>query len=116
MEYQKILNLLNDANDSKFVTRKWNIFNDNSNIYYGEGNEMKYNTEVLKSTLCDYINAHILVRGDITVRAAPVTQEAFKYSAPITKCITVIDGTTIDDAENLDLVMSMYNLIQYSSS
>ena len=56
------------------MTRKWNIVNDNSNTYYGEGNEMKYNAEVLKSHFCDYIDAYILVRGDITVTAAPVTQ------------------------------------------
>ena len=56
------------------MTKKWNIVNDNSNTYYGEGNEMKYNAEVLKSHFRDYIDAYILVRGDITVTAAPVTQ------------------------------------------
>ena len=50
------------------------------------------------------------------VTAAPKTQVAFKNCAPFTKCITKIDGTTIDDAENLDLVMPMYNLIEYSSN
>ena len=43
MEHQKILNLLNEANDSKFVTRKWNIVNDNSKANYSEGNEITYN-------------------------------------------------------------------------
>ena len=38
MEHQKVLNLLNDANNSKFVTRKWNIVNDNSKANYDEGN------------------------------------------------------------------------------
>ena len=64
MERQKILNLLNEANDPKFVTRKWNIVNDNSSS--GVGNEIIYNTEVLKSNLCDYNDAYNLVRGDIT--------------------------------------------------
>ena len=54
MEHKKILNLLKEANDSKFVTRKWNITNDNSKSNYGAGNEITYNTEVLKSSLCDY--------------------------------------------------------------
>ena len=54
MEHQKILNLLNEANDSKFVKRKWNIVNDQSNANHGVGNEIIYNTEVLKSNLCDY--------------------------------------------------------------
>ena len=60
MEHQKISNLLNDANDSKFVTRKWNIVNDNSKANYNAGNET-YNI--------------IVVRGDITVRAAPETHK-----------------------------------------
>ena len=54
MENQKILNLLNEENDSKFATRKWNIVNDNSNPKYDVGNEMMYYTEVLKSNLSDY--------------------------------------------------------------
>ena len=75
MEHQKILNLLNGANNFKFVTREWNIVN-------GKGNEIIYNTEVVKSNLCDYNNAQILVRGDITVRAAPEAHVAFKNWAP----------------------------------
>ena len=76
---------------------------------------MKLPTEVLKSNLCDYNDVYILVRGDITVGASPQIQVIFKYCPPFTKCITKIDGTTIDDAENFDLVMPMYNLIEYSS-
>ena len=53
-----------------------------------------------------------LVRGDITVTAASETQVAFKNCAPFTKCITKSDGITIDDAEELDLVMTLYNLIE----
>ena len=116
MEHQKILNLLNEANYSKLVTRKWNIVNDQSNANYDVGNEIIYNTEVLKSNLCDYNDAYILVRMDIIVTVAPATQVAFKNCAPFTKCITKIDGTTTDNAEDLDLAMSMYNLIEYSSN
>ena len=54
MEHQKILNLLNEANNSKFVTRKWNILNYLSNTNYSLGNEIIYNNEVSKSNLCDY--------------------------------------------------------------
>ena len=57
-----------------------------------------------------------MVRGDITVIAAPETQILFTNYAPFTKCITNIDGTTIDDAEALDLVMPLYDLIEYSSN
>ena len=58
----------------------------------------------------------ILVRGDITVIAACATQVRFKNCAPFTKCITKIDGTTANDAEDLDLIIIMYNLIEYSSN
>ena len=47
MKHRKILNFLNKANDSKFVTRKWNIVNDNSKANFERGNEITYNTEVL---------------------------------------------------------------------
>ena len=114
MEHQKILSLLNEANDSKFVARKWNTVNDQSTANYDVGNEIIYNTEVLKDNICDYNDAYILVRGDITVAAAPAAQVSFKNCAPFTKCITKIDETTVDDAEDLDSVMLMYNLIEYS--
>ena len=78
MEHQKISNLSNEANYYKSVIRKWNIVNDHSEVNYEEGNETTYNTEVLKSNLCDDNNAYILVSGDITVTAASVRQ------APVT--------------------------------
>ena len=78
---------------------------------------MKKKTEVLKSNLCNYKDAYILVRGDITAAAGHATQVAFKNCAPFTNCMTKINGTTIDDAEDLlDLVMSMYNLIECISN
>ena len=116
MEHQKIFNFLNEASDSKFVTRKWNIVIDQSNASYGVRNEIIYNTEVLKSNLCDYKNDCILVKGDITATAAPATQVVFKHCVPFTKCITKIDWAATDNAENLDLVMPSYNLIEYSSN
>ena len=114
MEHQKILYLLNEASDFKFVTRKWNIVNNQSNANYDVGNEVIYNTEVLKSNFCDYNDVYILVKRDITITAAPATQVSFKNCVPFTKCITKIDGTTIDDAEDFDLVKPMYNLIECS--
>ena len=98
------------------MSRKWNIINDQSNASYDVGNEIIYNTEVLKYRLCDYNDAYILVKGDIGIIGHQVTQVAFKNCAPYTKCITKIDGTTIDNAEDLDLVMSMCNIIEYSSN
>ena len=55
---------MNEAIDSKFVTRKWNIVNENSKSNYNSANEITYNTEVLKSIFSNYNDAYILVRGD----------------------------------------------------
>ena len=70
----------------------------------------------MKSNLSDYNDAYISVKSNIAVTAAPVIQVAFKNCASFTKCITETDGTTIDDAEDIDLVMTMYNLTEYSSN
>ena len=113
-EHQKILNLLNETNDSKFLTKKWNLVNDQSNVNYNVGNGIIYNTKVLISTFWDYSNAYILVRGDITIIRNQTTQAAPKNCIPFNKYIIKTDGTTIDNAEDLDLVMSMYNLIESS--
>ena len=114
MEHQEVL--LNEESDFKFVSRKWNIVNDNSSANYGVWSEIVCNIKVLKYDIFDYNNAYILVRGNVTIIGHPASQVAFKNCAPFTKYITKIDGTTIDDAEDLDLVMSMYNLIEYSSN
>ena len=85
---------MNEAHNSKFVTRKWNISNDNSNANYSVGKEIIYNTEDLRSNFYDYSDACILVIGHSTVTAASATQVVFKNCASFTKCITNIDGTT----------------------
>ena len=82
MEHEKILDLLNGVSDFKFLTRKWNIVIGQSNPNYNVGNE---------TNLCDYNEAYILVKGDITVTAAPETQVAFKNCAPFTKCFRKTD-------------------------
>ena len=71
METQKIANLLGNADNEslKFATRKWYVINDQNNTDYGEGNEdsttVKFETKVIKSNLCDYSDAYILVTEDI---------------------------------------------------
>ena len=90
---------------------------DQSNAYYDVGNEIIYNVGVLKSNLFHYNNAYILILGDIIATAHNIpTLAAFKKCAPLTKFIAKIDGTTIDNAENLDLVIPMSNLMKYSSN
>ena len=96
------MTLLNDESDSEFMTRKWNIANDQSNTNYNVGNKIIYNIEVLTSYLCDYNDAFILVRGDINIIGQQLPPVAFKNWAPFTRSITKIDRATIVDAEELD--------------
>ena len=96
------------------MTRNQNIANGQSNANYDAGNEIIYNKEVLKSNLCNYSNAYILVWGDNSFIGNNGTQVAFKNCALFTKCITKIDRTTIDDAEDLDFAVPMYDFIEYS--
>ena len=72
------------------------------NLCCSKCRNFNFNTEILKSSLYDYNDAYILVKGDITVIAAPQTQVAFKNCVPFTKWVTKVDETTIEDAENLD--------------
>ena len=81
-----------------------------------EGNEITYKTKISKSNICDYYDACILLRGNVTVTTFPEAQVAFKGCTPFTKCITKTDATTIDVAEDLDLVMPMYNLVEFGSN
>ena len=123
METQKIVNLLGDANNesSKFATRKWYVINDQNNTDYGEGNEdsttVKFETKVIKSNLCDYSDAYVLVTGNITATSGDANDRvAFKYCAPFTKCITHINDELVDNVDDLDIIMPMYNLIEYSDN
>ena len=127
MENQKIINLLNkDDTDSKhFATKKWYIINDENNTNYGVNKDtgeinpdtIKYDTIVLKPNLCDYAEAYILVDGTIRAAAANAnTRLALKNCAPFTKCNLEINDEHVDTAENLDIVMPMYNLIEYSDN
>ena len=82
---------------------------------------------MLRSNLCDYADAYILVNGRITITGAGADAAArqaderdkgvtFKNCVPFTKCISRINNTEIDNAKDIDIVMSMYNLIEYSDN
>ena len=117
MEHKKILNLLNKASGFKFVTRNWNIVNYQSNPNYSVGNQIIYSTGVLKYNLCAYNDAYILERDDASIIGLDLpTEVAFKNCAPFIKCITKINVTTIDDAEDLNLVMPTYSLLEQNSN
>ena len=92
IETQKIVTLLGDADNeySKFATGKWYVINDQNNTDYGEGSEdgttIKFETKVIKSNLCDYSDAYILVTGDITATGGNAdTRVAFKNCTSFTK-------------------------------
>ena len=123
MEYQKIANLLdNETNQpSKFRTRNWIEINDESRGTYPVNKQIKFKAPMLRSSLYDYADAYILVRGNITVNntaaEGAVANNAakkviFKNCAPFTNCINKINNTQIDNAEYTDIVMTMYNLIE----
>ena len=123
MESQKIINLLNnnDIESQKFTTKKWYIINDQNNRQYEVGNEndstIKFETKVIKPSLCDYSDAYILVIRDIKVtNIAADTNVAFKNCAPFTRCVTHINDENIETSQNLDIIMPMYNLIEYSDN
>ena len=127
MENQKIINLLDkiDADSKHFATKKWYIINDENNTNYGVNKDagannpdtIKYDTRVLKPNLCDYAEAYILVDGTIKANnAVNATRLAFKNFARFTKCNLEINDEHIDTAENLDIVMPIYNLIEYSNN
>ena len=80
---------------------------------------------MLKSSLCDYSDAYILVKGTITVNNTSAAGAAanntnkkviFKNCAPFTNCISEINNTQIDNAKDINIVMTMYNLVEYSDS
>ena len=127
MENQKIINLLDkiDTDSKHFATKKWYIINDENNTNYGVNKNtgannpdtIKYNTRVLKPNLCDYAEAYILVDGTIRGTGSNNnTRLALKNWAPFTKCNLEINDEHADTAENLDMVMPMYNLIEYSDN
>ena len=125
MEYQKIANLLNDASNkiSKFRKENWVETDDGSKGTYDVGSEIKFRTTMLKSSLCDYSDAYIHVRGTITVNnTAAADADAnntnkkviFKSCAPFTNYINQVNNIDLENAKYLDIVMPMYNLIEYS--
>ena len=144
MEYGKINDLLlsednesevskvNRANEmseklSKYVTREYVRVNSLSNTY-NENKPIRFKTPMLRSNSCDYSDAYILVKGTITVTAPGVNNNAnnirdkrsrpliLKNNAPFVSCITRINGEFIEDADDLDIVMPMYNLLEYSKN
>ena len=124
MEFQKIVHFLDTTSDDKdlprFVTKKWIEVYDQSGGNYNVNKEIRIKTSMLRSDLCDFSDAYIVVKGDITVtnpnNAKRNKAVAFKNNAPFINCISKINGVKIDNAEDLDVVMPMYHLLEYSKN
>ena len=136
MECDKINNLLRSeelgfAVDSeseqlsKSVTKGYVRVNSLSNTTHNENKSIRFKTPMLRSDSCDYADAYILVNGTITVTANAGANNIrdkknrkliLKNNAPFVSCITRINGELIEDADDLDVVMPMYNLLEYSKN
>ena len=111
--------MLNDESDqpSIFRTKNWVEINDDIRGSYSPNKQIRFT--MLRSSLCDYSDAYILIKGNLSVNntaddvnAANNTNKKviFKNCASFTNCICKINNTQIDNAEYIDIVMNMYNL------
>ena len=148
MEFQKIANFLSTIPDDKdlprLVNKTWIEVYDQSKEIYGSNKEIKIRTPMIRSDLCDYCDAYIVLKGNIIVDKKTFTANNFdapnntagnviatntennnvfgekrldfKNNAPFISCILNIIGVQIDNAEDLDVVMPMYNLLEYSKN
>ena len=92
---------------------------------YNTNKQIRFKKPMLRSDLCDYSDAYILVKGKITVTKgvnndanndAYDKKLAFKNNASFISCISKRNGILIENAEDLDIVMPMYNLLEYSKN
>ena len=125
----KIANLVDHTSNHpyKFRTKNWVEINDESRGTYNAISQIKFKTTLLKSSLCDYSDAYILVKGTITITGAGADAAArqaderdkgvaFKNCAQFINCISEINNTQVENANDIDIVMPMYNLIECSDN
>ena len=128
MEYQKVINFWDDTSNqpSKFRKKSWLEVNEEWPASYKIGSQIGFKTLILKPSLFDYINAYILVSGIITITGAGKDDRSkprdevnkgviLENCMLLTHCISETNNTQIDHAK-LDILMPMYNLIQYSNN
>ena len=148
MEFKKITNFLQVNSNNKelptSVTKKWIEVYDQSEGNYNVNKEISIKTSMLRSDLCDFSDAYIVVKGNIIVTKKTFTSDdidepnntaanvtatntandnafgdkklIFKINAPSINCISKINVVKIDNVEDLDVVMPMYNLLEYSKN
>ena len=127
MKYQKIINLLDNTSNqpSEFRTNNWVEINFESRETYNVNGQIKFKTTMLKSSLCNYSDVYILVKRYIAVNNTAADSAAanntnkkviFKNYTPFSNYISEMNNTEIDSAKDIDKVMPMYNLIEYSDN
>ena len=124
MEYRKITNLLGTTPDEmlRFITNKWVEVHDQSgraDDRYKPSKQLRFKTSKLRSDLCNFSDAYIVVKEKINVTRPNNVYDkklTFKNNAPFVSCISKINNTLVNNAEDLDIVMPMYNLFEYSKN
>ena len=122
MEYQKMINLLDNTPNqpTEFRTKNWVEMDDDACGTYNKESQIKFKTSMLNSSLCDYNDAYMLVSGTTTAAELEAgggnnnIQVVFKCCASSTDCISEINNRQIDNAKDIDVIMPMYNLREYS--
>ena len=121
MEFNKINNLLAPEHDEapRFITKKWIEVQKQSGNTYNTSKPIRFKTPMLRSDLCDYSDAYVWLKGKITVTNsndnANFNKElTLKNNAPFISCISKINGELVENAEDLDIVIPMYNSLEYS--
>ena len=122
MEFNKINNLLGPAHDKvpRFITKKWIEIQSQSGNTYNTSKPIRFKTSMLRSDLCDYSDAYVWVKGKIVTNPndnANFNKElTLKNNAPFISCISKINDALVENAEDLGIVMPMYNLLEYSKN
>ena len=112
--------MIDDASNqpSKFRTKNCVEINDESRVTYNVNSQIKFKTTMLKSSLCDYSDAYILVKGTVTINNTVAAgadanntnkKVIFKNCAPFT-------NPQVNNAKDIDILIPMYNLIEYSDN
>ena len=125
MEFEKITNFLDttpyDKDLPRFVTKKWIGVYDQSEENYSVNKEIRIKTSVLRSDLCDFSDAYIFVKGDITLEGDNDANKrnknlALRNNAPFINCFSKINGVQIDNTEDLDVLTPMYNIFEHNKN
>ena len=116
-----MLDITSDNKDlPRYVTKKWIEVYEKSEKNYNTNKKTRITRPMLRSDLCEFSDTYIVVKGNITVtnpnNAKRNEAIAFKNNAPFINCISKINGIKINNAEDLDVAMPMYNLLEYSKN